>query len=172
MKKITGRYYSFSTEVKDGMVDLIEHYEPEKMNDLFVGRRIVAVDEDHLELDDGTVVRVVPNEGGCACSAGDYYLDRLNLVSNLITRVEVEARPGGDGVPCRTCGAEYCYGKEGHESGYEGWYRIFVWSHDERLELANITGSDGNGYYGTGFDLLVRRPVIEGSAELIEESDL
>jgi len=108
---------------------------------LFLGHKVEKVTDDHLLLDNGTVVKVVPNEGGCACSAGDYSLKALNGCDNIITRVEFETTA---------------------VTVDDGWgesdqaYRIFVVAEDKRINLVDIEGSDGNGYYGTGYELLVR----------------
>lgn len=103
----------------------------------------------HLHLSDGTSLQVWGNDGGCACSAGCYPLKTLAAFDNVITSVEVEARPDDDSSgPCHVCGEEYCY-------KHSGWYRIFVFAGQERALLASFEGSDGNGYYGTGWWLTV-----------------
>lgn len=109
------------------------------IKDLLLGRTVQKVGEDHLLLDDGKVVKLVGNDGGCACSAGCYYLTELNEVPNIITNVEVYSDPAGD-----------------DEDG-EGVYRIFVYAENRKINLATFEGTDGNGYYGTGFHILVRR---------------
>lgn len=141
--------------------------EVERLRELLVGKRVVKAEirdegpEDEygyrdrgptgfLTLDDRTVLRLWGNDGGCACSAGCYPLTSLNTVENAITNVQIEAQPDGDDVACPTCGKDYCYD---HEN--EGYYRIFVFAQDERFPLASFEGSDGNGYYGTGWWLSV-----------------
>jgi hypothetical protein len=98
---------------------------------LLVGRKVTKVGDDHLLLDDGTLLKLIGHEGGCACSAG---------VDNVITRVEIADE--------RTADAAHEYG---------GHWRIFVFADNERINLATFTGDDGNGYYGTGFEVLVKR---------------
>lgn len=105
----------------------------EELRALFVGKSVTKVGEDTLELSDGTRLRLGGNEGGCACSAGDYELTRLSGCENIITNVEVDARPASD-----------------YEDG-EGIYRLFVYAANQQIELAAFEGDDGNGYYGTGF---------------------
>lgn len=134
----------------------------DKVRDLLVGHAVVKVADDHLQLDDGTLLKFVGHEGGCACSAGDYDLTALNGVENVITGVEFDDSPGGDDAVCPTCGKDYCY-EDGHESRFDGAYRIFVFAGDQRINLATFEGSDGNGYYGTGYYVLVRRPVKEAA---------
>lgn len=101
-----------------------------------------------LTLSDGTTLYVWGNEG-CACSAGCYPLTHLAACENIITNVEVEENPHGDGYLCSECGKTYCYE---HEQGY---FRLFVFAGHEKINVASFEGSDGNGYYGTGWWLRV-----------------
>lgn len=124
----------------------------DRLRELLVGRRVVAtrIDPDAhapvgtLYLDDGTILCVEGNEGCGGCSSGWYALTQLHTVDNAITSVEVEAAPDDDSAP----------------HGVEGRYRVFVLA-DARILLAEFTGTDGNGWYGTGWWLTVVR---EGSS--------
>jgi hypothetical protein len=107
---------------------------------LLLGHAVSKVAVDHLLLDDGTLLKIVGHEGGCSCNAGCYDLTALNGVENIITSVEFEDDPD-----------------EGWGDG-GGTYRIFVFAGDQRINLATFEGSDGNGYYGTGYRVLVRLP--------------
>lgn len=127
---------------------------PDEIAALFVGRRIVLAEkgdfdypdrkwgdkpEGRLVLDDGTVLYLAGNDGGCACSAGCYPLSKVAAVDNVITSARVEAKPAGDDF-----------------GGYEdGTYRIFVFADNQEINVAEFVGSDGNGYYGSGFSLAV-----------------
>ena len=115
-----------------------------KIHTLLVGHKVEKVADDHLMLDNGTVLRLEGNEGGCSCGAGDYFLTELNGCDNVITNVEIDVHPGSD------------------YTEREGYYSIFVFAEHKQL-LAEFEGSDGNGYYGTGFNIAVRYP--EGAAE-------
>lgn len=128
---------------------------------LLLGHKVTKVDGEHLVLDNGTVIKAIGHEGGCACSAGDYLLSALNGVDNVITRVEFDYHPAGD--------FEDSWDYEKHESKptaaqkcdpsqdeYTGHYRIFVYADNEKINLMQFDGSDGNGYYGTGYEILVR----------------
>lgn len=126
------------------------------LREALVGRSVVAVKmadpqmerqtlgkwgptiEGEVRLDDGTVLLLAGNEGGCSCSAGDYELARLNAMPiNGITAVDVE-------LDNSQIDPEWGEGPQ--------TYRIFVLGFDgARSELAVFEGSDGNGYYGTGF---------------------
>lgn len=120
---------------------------------LLVGRRIVRAEmlpapmqikwrecTGVLELDDGTVVYVSPNRGGCACSAGDYDLTHLASVDNVITSVRTSEDRSDD------------------RYGEAATYRIFVVADATEINVVTVEGDDGNGYYGTGYELFVTRP--------------
>ena len=119
----------------------VEHFDEEGIRNLLLGRRVEKIADDHMRLDNGIIVKVVPNEG-CCCGAGDYHLDDLNDVDNVITAVKtVEELDAVDG-----------YG-EGPRT-----YAVFVVAADKHLNLFTVKGDDGNGYYGTGYRLLIRDP--------------
>lgn len=136
----------------------------ERLTELLFGKKIIsAVMSDerperyedgptgYLTLDDGTVLKVWGNTGGCSCGAGDYPLTELNACDNVITNVVLDEKPDGDDVRCETCGKTWGCDHEGDR----GYYRIFVYAEDRRITLASFDGSDGNGYYGTGWWLAV-----------------
>lgn len=136
---------------------------PDEIAALLIGRRIVqaemgsftypyrspwryettttATAEGRLVLDDGTALYLTGNEGGCSCGAGDYSLDKVATVDNIITSARVECSPDN----------------EWDDTG-DGAYRIFVFADNTEINVAEFIGSDGNGYYGTGFALTVVRP--------------
>jgi hypothetical protein len=123
---------------------------------LLIGRRIVYAEmhgdysegtsryygtpEGLLVLDDGTKLYLTGNDGGCACSAGCYPLESVAKVDNVITRAGVYKSPRDD------------YDLDG-----EGVYQIFVFADNEKINVATFEGDDGNGYYGTGFQVTVVR---------------
>lgn len=128
----------------------------EEIAALLTGRRIVAAEQGHfdrsdqdwgdgptgrLTLDDGTVILVAPNEGGCACSAGDYYLKSLATCDNVITSVRLAVETQGD---------------ESYEPDQS--YRIYVVADAVEINAVQIDGNDGNGYYGTRYELIVMLP--------------
>lgn len=119
-----------------------EYQEDEKdsIRELLIGRKVVKVADDTLQLDDGIRLKFVGHEGACCCESGDYDLTELNGVDNIITSVEFEDLPCGDAYP----------GRE-----YPGTYKIFVFAANQKINLATFEGSDGNGYYGTGYKIIV-----------------
>ena len=108
--------------------------------ELLMGHSVTVASASVLRLDDGTELEVIPHEGGCACSAGDYELKALNGIENIITHVELD---NDDVEPV----------DERDRS-----YRIFVYAGEQKVNLVQVDGSDGNGYYGTGYSIKVRRP--------------
>ncbi len=125
---------------------------------LLLGRRIVAVQygdtprpdgqtwgnmpEGMLTLDDGTQVHVAPNDGACACGAGNYSLASLAAVDNVITSVRTAVEPHPD-IP---------------DDEDKNSYRIYVIADNVEINAVQIDGDDGNGYYGTGYELIVVLP--------------
>ena len=126
--------------------DTIHHDEDIAITELFVGRKIVSAERDTLTLDDGTRVEVRPNEGGCSCGAGDYSLESLATTPNVITRAEVEE------IDDR--------GEDDYREDPKS-YRLYVWAENKQITALQVDGDDGNGYYGTGFELRVTRSTIE-----------
>jgi len=138
--------------------DVLSWTDEAEISAALVGRRIVAVQygdmprpdgqtwgdmpEGMLILDDGTQVLVAPNDGGRSCGAGDYSLTALACTDNVITsvRTAVEAHPvfGGDDEAKS--------------------YRIYVVADAVEVNAVQIDGDDGNGYYGTGYELIVVAP--------------
>lgn len=136
----------------------LNYTDNEQITALLTGRRITAVELGHfdrpdrdwgdpatgrLTLDDGTQVLVVPNEGGCSCGAGDYELKALAAADNVITSVRLACEPD----PTQA----------------ESWepdrsYRIYVVADAVEINAVQIDGNDGNGYYGTGYELIVVLP--------------
>lgn len=127
-----------------------------KIAELFVGHKVVRAEKGHftipgtegyyssraeglLVLDDGTELYLMGNDGGCACSAGCYPLEEVATVDNIITSAHVNADPDSD-----------------DDSG-TGVYQIFVFADAKPINVATFKGTDGNGYYGTGFSLTVVR---------------
>ncbi len=110
----------------------------DEIRDLLLGRKVA---DDTLTLDDGRTLLLVGNEGGCSCGSGDYALTELNGADNVITSVEFEDNPETEDKDFNMAG--------------DGHYRIFVYANNTKINLATFEGSDGNGYYGTGYSITV-----------------
>ena len=138
----------------------------DRLRDLLVGRTVVSAEvadtrppdgystgpTGTLMLSDGATLKVWGNDGGCACDAGCYPLAHLASAEGVITNVEVEENPADDTLrACRICG-----GRTWECIHPDGWYRVFVVTEAAgRSLVASFEGSDGNGYYGTGWWLMV-----------------
>ena len=70
----------------------------------------------------------------------------LNSADNAITAVEFDYAPHSDDDD------------DIDDEAGSGYYRIFVYAENQKINLMQFDGTDGNGYYGTGFEILVRRP--------------
>ena len=126
----------------------------EAVSALLVGRRIVGVDMEAatLTLDSGTVLTVMPNDGGCTCGAGDYELRSLAECDNAITSVTVEQ-------------ADLDTDIAGHL--YEAGERLTIFVYAAgllRVPAVVVEGDEGNGYYGRGFRIAVKHSGGDGDA--------
>lgn len=114
-----------------------------ELNELLVGKSIVSVDQAAatLTLSDGAVLTIIPNLGE-GYDGGDFFLDRISTVENAI--VAVEAATDHDGAL---------------PQGRTETYRINVYTAGipALQELVSVSGDSGNGYYGSGFTVLVSR---------------
>jgi hypothetical protein len=148
---MSARVFNKRGTAMSGELELTENDE-ERIADTLVGRRIVRAEtgqfdygarwtkaSGRLELDNGTRVYVVPNEGGCSCGAGDYELTHLASVDNIITSARCTETTTG-------------YGDYGDGPTR---YQVFVVADATEINLLTIDGDDGNGYYGTGYRLIV-----------------
>lgn len=115
----------------------VSHYDHGAITELLMGHRVSKVSEDTLTLDDGTRLTFVGSADCCAY----YDLVELNGVDNVITNVEFVEDPAGDEYP------------DG-----EGFYRIFVFADNAKVNLVTFEGTDSNGCYGTGYTINVRKP--------------
>lgn len=125
-----------------------DHTDIEDLRTALIGRSVTSVEfgptdaptyaEGKITLDDGTSLLLSGNDGCGGCPSGNYSLTLLNdMPVNGITNVEIvtEELPDDDQA-----------------------YRIFVLAEDRRFALAEFQGTDGNGWYGTGFWFTVLTP--------------
>lgn len=117
-----------------------------EIEELLLGHKIVADENnDTLILDNGVRLLITPNSGCDACPSGNYYLERIASVNNAITNVEFVNEHED---------SEY----EDFEEEYYQHYKIFVIADGMTTELLDVYGTDGNGYYGTGYTIDVYLP--------------
>ena len=111
---------------------LCEQNEKE-IEELLLGHKVTADDYDKLILDNGVVLQINPNIGCGACESGNYYLEHISSVNNAITNVE--------------------FVEEFEDDCYYEHYKIFVIADGMTTEMLDVYGTDGNGYYGTGYTI-------------------
>ena len=116
-----------------------EFYETDEIKNVLMYRKVVKVVGDTLFLDNGIELEVVPNIGCDGCGSGCYEIVELNGCDNIITDVEL-VREDIDDLT----------------SDNDTSYKIFVYAEDKKIKLVQVDGSDGNGYYGTGYSIMVR----------------
>ena len=113
---------------------MLNECDEKELKDLLVGHKVTQVVDATLTLDDGTSLYFEANEGCGGCGSCCYTLNELNKVDNIITNVEITTA----------------------DEGYDTYYRIYVYAEQPQL-LAEFEGSDGNGFYGTGFTITVSK---------------
>lgn len=123
------------------------------IRDLLVGRRIVSTNDNVLVLDDGTRLVVIPNDGCGGCSSGSYGIDKLEKFESVITSVRFEDSEESANE----------YAEDPHT------YRIFVLSADKEQLALQVSGDDGNGYYGSGYSLRVVPQSVPSPATTAKE---
>lgn len=84
------------------------------------------------------MLQINPNIGCGGCESGNYYLQHISSVNNAITNVE--------------------FVEEFEDDCYYEHYKIFVIADGMTTELLDVYGTDGNGYYGTGYTIDVYIP--------------
>ena len=123
----------------------LREYDEEAIEKLLLYKSVTKASEDTLVLSDGTELTIVPNDGGCSCGAGDYYLEELNGCENMITSVLFDKKEEND---------SFYYGNR--------TYQIFVYAENKKINLLSVEGDDGSGYYGTGYRIDVCFPQLDG----------
>lgn len=111
-----------------------------EIEELLLGHKVVAYEADNLlVLDNGVLLQINPNIGCNGCGSGSYYLRHITSVNNAITNVEFVEEYDDD---------KYQYKH----------YKIFVIANGMTTELLDVCGTDGNGWYGTGYTIDVCIP--------------
>lgn len=135
--------YKYNDENNNETI-IYDECDEKEIKELLIGHKVKVIGKNGqtatLELDNGVRLEVEANEGCGGCSNGWYSINNLNNVDNAITNVEFECT---DINPT-------------DENNYDDTsYKIFVFCEDTRINLLDVTGSDGNGYYGTGYTIKV-----------------
>lgn len=112
------------------MTNMIHHDDEARLNEAFVGRKVIEVTDDTFILDDGSKLTVVPNEGCGGCGEGWYEISSIASFDHVITGVKVDA------------------------DRYETHFNLIFYSVGIQGKGLEVTGGD-NGYYGTGFSVRV-----------------
>ena len=119
---------------------------PDLLKELLVGRRIVAVkdegaDTSGLVLDNGVTLYVVPNEGCGDCTAGRWWIERIDKADSAITDVRWDERI-------------FNY-DESYDEECDTRVKIFVYTESdiEAKEILTLEGYEDSGFYGEGFEL-------------------
>lgn len=102
-----------------------------------VGKRIVALTESTVILDDGSVLQI--EDGGDCCAWFSGAFRALDLDDNAITRVERVDR-----------------GKESEIDWDEHW-SLNIYTAHKQIAAVDIDGNPSSGYYGSSINLVVRR---------------
>lgn len=128
------------------------YVDEDEIRRVLVGRRIISADtvdnaegdRGYLTLDDGVVLEVVGNEGCGGCTNGWYYVSHVATCDNIITNVVFDYEPRNERYT---------------EDAYT--YLVFVIAGDEKINVAQVDGDDGNGYYGSGYYINVKLPATK-----------
>jgi hypothetical protein len=125
----------------DGATTELDHNDEQGIRELLLGRRIVVADQDAgtLTLDDGTILRIAANYGCGGCTSGSYEIQSLETFDNVITSVEFEEAA-----------------LEPKDVYADTVYRLFVYAGGISATAVTVAGTDGNGYYGTGYTVYVK----------------
>jgi hypothetical protein len=115
------------------MIDQDDH---DGIRNLLLWNSITKIDNNTIELSNGTKLRIHSNTGCGGCTSGWYEISELNEVPNMITAVDFETTSGPE--------------EDDYYAG-DTSYRIFVYAENKKIKLLEVEGTDGNGYYGTGY---------------------
>ena len=114
----------------------------DKAKELLIGRKIVEVKNGNsFILDNGMMLYVEPNNGCGGCSSGNYWIENIAKVNNAITNVWLDVE----------------YSKNDYTDA-DTHYKIYVIADGIQTEILDVYGTDGNGYYGTGYEINVYVP--------------
>ena len=134
---------------KEKIINYFYETDEEDIKQLLIGRKVEKINYKSLQLDNGQILEIIPNEG-CCCGSGCYDIEELNGCENVITNVELV----DDLISEDSWGTKHSY-------------KIFVYAENKKIKLLQVDGDDGNGYYGTGYEIVVK----EINKEELEENE-
>lgn len=105
---------------------------------LLRGRYVTSIDDGTITLDDGTELYIHGNEGCGGCESGWCWLEQVYKQGSRQARI---------------MSAYVAYGEDDEDAPSVYTLFVMVDGNPTQLPLATVRGSDGNGYYGTGFTL-------------------
>lgn len=118
----------------------LHDYDKKEIEELLLGHKVLAYEPGGLLiLDNDILLQIKPNIGCGGCTSGNYYLEHIRSVNNAITNVELVE-------------------EHDNENYHYKHYKIFVIADGMTTELLDVYGTDGNGYYGTGYTIDVYIP--------------
>lgn len=121
---------------------MIKYIDDEQINvdgdgfDFLIGKSIKKVKRNTLICDDGTIIKIETNEGCGGCGNGWSSLDDLEILehnNNIITDVKCDY----------------------HDSEE---FTLFIYYEDGFINKLEGDDGYGNGYYGGGFHVTIKRP--------------
>lgn len=124
-------------------INSLNETEEKEIRELLVGRKIIEVKNNNTFILDNEMRLLVNPNSGCCCGAGDYAIKHISKANNAITNVE--------------------FVRDDYEEKHEYFtsYKIFVIADGLQTEILDVYGTDGNGYYGTGYEVQVYVPTRE-----------
>lgn len=116
----------------------------DQLKSALIGHRIIKIDTNRhiITLDNNSMLHFIANRGCGGCCSGNYDITEFNpnIVDNVITNVTLSERDSDD-----------------PDSWRDKIYEIFVFAENQEMKLLSCEGSDGNGYYGTGYRILISK---------------
>ena len=108
----------------------------DRLKKLLIGHTLKKIDDDKLITDNGYILEFEGNDGCGGCCSGNYYIEKLDGCNNLITNVELK---------------ETCL-----DNDTEYRYEIFVYTENDKIQILQCDGNDGNGWYGSGYWIYIK----------------
>lgn len=123
------------------MGEVIDCTDHDEIRELLIGQKITVREDNVLVLDNGTELTVIANDGCGGCSSGHFYVQALNGVDNAIMSVEFDNTVGQD---------------------YDENLVVCVYTEFGPQVIIDVEGDVGNGWYGWGYTIRVKRNKTEG----------